>query len=359
MIDIKDNNIAVMTAEDRMYIARCLQLARSAAGSTSPNPMVGAVIVCDGRIIGEGYHIRCGEPHAEVNAIRSVKDPGLLTRSTIYVSLEPCSHYGKTPPCADLIISCRIPRVVIATADNNAMVSGRGIERMRAAGIDVKVGILEEEAFRLNRHFFTYHGKKRPFVTLKWAQSADGFIDVLRNGGSAQAISNSSSSMAVHRLRAMHDAILVGRRTALLDNPTLTVRSWSGRSPLRLVLDRKGALPASLRLFNGELPTVVFTESAIDGKFGENVAQVELDFSSNILDGIMDYLYANKVGSLLVEGGTQLLQSFIDKGLWDEIRVETNPALCLCSGVKAPEVPQGAKMETSACFGNVITTYSR
>ena len=359
MIDIKDSNFAVMTSEDRMYIARCLQLARSAAGSTSPNPMVGAVIVCDGRIIGEGYHIRCGEPHAEVNAIRSVKDAELLSRSTIYVSLEPCSHYGKTPPCADLIISSRIPRVVIATTDNNAMVSGRGIERMRAAGIKVKVGLLEKEAYMLNRHFFTYHGKKRPFVTLKWAQSADGFIDVLRDGGTAQAISTTSSSMAVHRLRAMHDAILVGRRTALLDNPTLTVRSWCGRSPLRLVLDRKGTLPAALRLFDDKQPTVVFTESAIDGKFGENVVQVELDFSSDVVDSIMEYLYANKIGSLLVEGGAQLLQSFIGKDMWDEIRVETNPSLCLGDGVQAPAVPQSAKMEVSSCFGNLIATYSR
>ena len=350
---------SVISSEDRKYIARCLQLAHSAAGSTSPNPMVGAVIVCDGKIIGEGYHIRCGEPHAEVNAIRSVKDVALLSRSTIYVSLEPCSHYGKTPPCADLIISSGIPRVVIATTDNNAMVSGRGVERMRAAGIEVKIGVLEDEAYRLNRYFFTFHGKWRPYVTLKWAQSADGFIDIIRDGGTAQAISNSASAMAVHKLRAMHDAILVGRRTALLDNPTLTVRSWSGRSPLRLVIDSEGSLPASLHLFDGEHPTVIFTERTDKAKCVNNVIQHKLDFSGDILDGIMDYLYANKIGSLLVEGGAQLLQSFIDRDLWDEIRVETNQGLVLSNGVPAPILPAGVKKEVSNCFGNVITTISR
>ena len=350
---------SVISSEDRKYIARCLQLAHSAAGSTSPNPMVGAVIVCEGKIIGEGYHIRCGEPHAEVNAIRSVKDAALLSRSTIYVSLEPCSHYGKTPPCADLIISSGIPRVVIATTDNNAMVSGRGVERMRAAGIEVKIGVLEDEAYRLNRHFFTFHGKGRPYVTLKWAQSADGFIDIIRDGGTAQAISNSASAMAVHKLRAMHDAILVGRRTALLDNPTLTVRSWSGPSPLRLVIDREGSLPVSLHLFDGDHPTVIFTERTDKAKCVNNVIQHKLDFSGNILDGIMDYLYANKIGSLLVEGGAQLLQSFIDRDLWDEIRIETNQGLVLSNGVPAPILPAGVKKEVSNCFGNVITTISR
>jgi diaminohydroxyphosphoribosylaminopyrimidine deaminase/5-amino-6-(5-phosphoribosylamino)uracil reductase len=249
--------------------------------------------------------------------------------------------------------------VVIATTDNNAMVSGRGVERMRAAGIEVKIGVLEDEAYRLNRHFFTFHGKGRPYVTLKWAQSADGFIDIIRDGGTAQAISNSASAMAVHKLRAMHDAILVGRRTALLDNPTLTVRSWSGRSPLRLVIDREGSLPASLHLFDGDHPTIIFTERTDKAKCVNNVIQHKLDFSGDILDGIMDYLYANKIGSLLVEGGAQLLQSFIDKDLWDEIRIETNQGLVLSNGVPAPILPADVKKEVSNCFGNVITTISR
>ena len=345
---------AVITAEEKKYISRCLQLARNGSGSTSPNPMVGAGIVCDGKIIGEGYHIRCGEPHAEVNAVRSVRDASLLSRSTIYVSLEPCSHYGKTPPCADLIINSGIPRVVIATTDNNSMVSGRGIERMRAAGIDVRVGVCEEEAFSLNSAFFTCHGKNRPLVTLKWAQSADGFIDAARQGGEALKISNSASMMAVHKLRATHDAILVGRRTAQMDNPSLTLRHWAGRTPLRLVVDREGILPATLRLFSSEAPTVVYTQNIREGKFSENVSQVALDFSQDIIPQILAHLYEKKIGSLLVEGGSCLLQSFIDADIWDEIRIETNPALTLGEGVPAPQLPQGLKKEKFHCFGNII-----
>ena len=350
----KDINGAVFSAEDKKYILRCLHLARNGMGSTSPNPMVGAVIVCDGKIIGDGYHIRCGEPHAEVNAVRSVRDTSLLTRSTIYVSLEPCSHYGKTPPCADLIINSGIPRVVIATVDNNSMVSGRGIERMRAAGIDVRVGVYEKEAFDLNKFFFTYHGKKRPFVTLKWAQSADGFIDALRQGGEAQQISNSASMMAVHKLRSVHDAILVGRRTALLDNPSLTLRHWAGRTPLRIVVDREGTLPADLRIFSSEAPTVVYTQNVCQGKFSENVSQVQLDFSTDIIPQILAHLHEKKIGSLLVEGGRKILQSFIDASLWDEIRVETNNNLFLGDGVAAPQLPHGFKKEKYQCFGNVV-----
>lgn len=354
----KDCSTAI-TAEDKKYISRCLLLARNAVGSTSPNPMVGAVIVCDGKIIGEGYHIRCGEPHAEVNAVRSVHDKNLLTRSTIYVSLEPCSHYGKTPPCADLIINSGIPRVVIATTDNNAMVSGRGIERMRAAGIEVKVGVCVGEALSLNKAFFTYHGKRRPFVTLKWAQSADGFIDILRQGGKAQQISNSASMMAVHKLRSTHDAILVGRRTAMLDNPSLTLRHWAGRTPLRLVIDRAGILSSHLRLFSVDAPTVVYTENIYPDKFSRNVSQVQLDFSVDIIPQILAHLHELKIGSLLVEGGHMLLQSFIDSGLWDEIRIETNNSLFLHEGVPAPQLPHNMKKEKYQCFGSAIEWIKR
>ena len=345
---------AEITAEDKKYILRCLQLARNGIGSTSPNPMVGAVIVCDGKIIGEGYHIRCGEPHAEVNAVRSVRDASLLTRSTIYVSLEPCSHYGKTPPCADLIINSGIPRVVIATTDNNAMVSGRGIERMRAAGIDVKIGVCADEALSLNNAFFTYHGKHRPFVTLKWAQSADGYIDTLRQGGEAQQISNSASMMAVHKLRSTHDAILVGRCTAQLDNPSLTLRHWAGHTPLRLVIDREGVIPADLRIFSADASTVVYTGNVCHGKFGENVSQVQLDFSIDVIPQILAHLYEQKIGSLLVEGGCKLLQSFINSTLWDEIRIETNNRLYLHEGVPAPQLPANLKKEKKQCFGNIV-----
>lgn len=343
---------------DKLFMQRCLQLARCGAGSTSPNPMVGAVIVCDGRIIGEGYHIRAGEPHAEVNAVASVKecDKALLVRSTIYVSLEPCSHYGKTPPCADLIISCGIPRVVIGVTDTNAQVNGGGIARLRAAGIDVVVGVLQDEASELNKNFFTYHQQSRPCITLKWAESADGFIDALRTSSSQPAarISTSVSQVAVHRLRAQNDAILVGTRTALLDNPSLNVRHWAGRQPLRLVIDKDGLLPASLHLFDGVLPTVVYTAREAVGKFGKNVEQMVLDFSADVLPQILAHLHSRKINSLLVEGGAQLLQSFIDASLWDFIRVERNPSLYLGGGVAAPHVPSLVDVREISDFGTHI-----
>ena len=221
--------------EDEIYMHRCIQLARNGWCGAAPNPMVGAVIVCDGKIIGEGYHAKCGEAHAEVNAIRSVKNQELLKRSTIYVSLEPCAHYGKTPPCADLIVEKQLKRVVVGCQDPFAKVDGKGIEKLRQAGIEVTVGVLETECLELIERFVTYHARKRPFITLKWAQSEDGFIDLNRTAGEPVKLSNDFTSMLVHKRRAEHDAILVGTRTALLDNPSLNVRNWYGKSPLRLV----------------------------------------------------------------------------------------------------------------------------
>lgn len=346
---------------DEIFMHRSLQLARNGSGSTSPNPMVGAVIVADGRIIGEGFHIRAGEPHAEVNAVRSVRncDKHLLGVSTMYVTLEPCSHYGKTPPCCDLIISCGIPRVVIATTDFNSKVNGQGIARMRDAGIDVTVGVLSDEAVELNKKFFTLHRAERPFVTLKWAETADGFIDYKRSGGNALSISNTCSMTAVHKLRAESDAILVGTRTALLDNPSLTVRKWGGRSPLRLVIDRKSVLPSSLSLFDGTVPTIVYTECAEDGKFGKNVEQILLDSSSSTLRQIMVNLAAMGVNSLLVEGGAALLQSFIDEDLWDVARVERNPSLFIGDGVPAPHLHRATQTSSQECCGNEIYTFTK
>lgn len=350
-----------ISADDKLFMTRALQLARCGAGSTSPNPMVGAVIVCNGRVIGEGYHIRAGEPHAEVNAVNSVKqcDLPLLECSTMYVTLEPCSHYGKTPPCCDLIIACKIPRVVIATTDSNDLVNGGGIQRMRAAGIDVSVGVLEEESRRLNGAFFTFHQKKRPRVTLKWAQTSDGFIDVVRSGGPALAVSDSVSRVAVHKLRSLHDAILVGTRTAMLDNPSLDVRYWTGRPPLRLVIDREGILPGGLRLFDASSPTVIFTAKAREDLCGKNIEQIVLDFSQDVLPRIMEYLHSRKINSLLVEGGAVLLQSFIDAGLWDSARVETNPLLAVGRGVCAPRLANAVKVEEKYCGGNVVTVFEK
>lgn len=350
-----------MKEVDELYMRRCLQLARCGAGSTSPNPMVGAVIVCDGRIIGEGYHIRAGEPHAEVNAVNSVlaDDKPLLCRSTIYVSLEPCSHYGKTPPCCDLIISCGIPRVVIGALDTNRNVNGAGIERMRAAGIEVKVGVLEDECRRLNKAFFSVHEKARPWVTLKWAQSADGFIDLLRDSGSAVKISTPVSQVAVHKLRACHDAIIVGRHTALLDDPSLDIRYWTGRPPLRLVIDKNGSLPADLKMFNGLQPTIVYTACDRDGKFGKNIEQIVLDFDEPLLPQILSHLGSLKIGSLLVEGGATVLQSFVNASLWDEARVEINPALNLGDGVVAPVLEGLSAIAKEKVAGNEILYFRR
>lgn len=356
-----DKNNLQINAADELYMRRCLQLARCAAGSTSPNPQVGAVIVCGGRIIGEGYHIRAGEPHAEVNAVRSVKpvDRHLLPQSTIYVTLEPCSHYGKTPPCCDLIIKEGIGRVVIGTTDNNECVNGAGIARMVKAGIDVVVGVLEEECYAINRPFFIYNRLSRPSITLKWAQTADGFIDLERNGGMPLHISTPVSQVAVHKLRSVHDAILVGTRTALLDDPSLNLRHWAGRTPLRLVIDRVGVLPGGLNLFDGACPTVVYTGMVINGKFGKNVEQVELDFSTDVLPQILSHLHSMKVQSLLVEGGARLLQSFIDSSLWDEARVEVNNSLVAGAGVSAPVISRTFFTGKKKCGGNDILLFAK
>ena len=328
---------------DELYMYRCMQLARNAGGSTSPNPMVGAVIVCDNRIIGEGYHIRAGEPHAEVNAVRSVKecDRYLLKKSTIYVSLEPCSHYGKTPPCCDLIISCGIPRVVIGITDVNAQVNGEGILRMQRAGIDVTIGVLRDKAFELNRKFFTLHKEARPYITLKWAQTADGFIG--RNVDMAEE----------------YTSLRISTRTALIDNPSLTVRHWCGKNPLRLVIDRKGVLPSTLNLFNDEAQTIVYTNNVVEGKFNGNVQQVQLPSEADTLVFILDHLASLKVNSLLVEGGAALHSSFIDAGLWDEIRVECNENLVIGDGVKAPALPQKAVLTVASLFNNKIMHFVR
>ncbi|MEE1310214.1 MAG: bifunctional diaminohydroxyphosphoribosylaminopyrimidine deaminase/5-amino-6-(5-phosphoribosylamino)uracil reductase RibD, partial [Bacteroidaceae bacterium] len=274
------------------------------------------VIVWRDTIIGEGYHRQCGKAHAEVNAIASVKDPSLLKESTIYVSLEPCAHYGKTPPCADLIIKSGIPRVIIGCADPFAKVNGLGIKKLRDSGCEVKVGVLESECLELNHRFFTFHKKHRPWITLKWAQSKDGFIGACDTANRVQ-FSNAITQTIVHRLRAKSSAILVGTRTAILDNPSLTTRYWAGANPLRLTIDRKGCLPENLRLLDGSTPTIVYTQESIEE--------------------ILNDLYDRNIQSLIVEGGACLLQSFIDAGLWDEARIETAPVF-IKQGTIAPKL---------------------
>lgn len=324
---------------DEKYMRRCIQLALNGISGAAPNPMVGAVVVHNGRIIGEGYHRRCGGPHAEPNAIRSVRHPELLPESTIYVSLEPCAHYGKTPPCADLIIEKRIPRVVIGCKDPFAKVDGLGIKKLQDAGCEVKVGVLEAECLALNRRFMTYHTLKRPFITLKWAQSRDGLIGALGSedqGAVPVVFSTPLTQTLVHRMRAHTDAILVGGRTALTDNPSLTVRRWSGKNPLRVVIDTHGNLPADLRLFDGEAETLVWPNWD--------------------LEGLMASLYGRGVQSLLVEGGGVVLERFMQAGLWDELRVETAPVE-LKRGVPAPALPQCTLVSTARYGGNEVRVY--
>lgn len=345
---------------------RCVELARHGEGSVSPNPMVGSVIVYDNKIIGEGYHKKYGEAHAEVNAIASVADTSLLEKSTLYVNLEPCSHYGKTPPCAELIIRKRIPRVVVGCADPFPEVSGRGIGMLREAGVEVTTGVMEEEAYALNQVYMANQVHRRPYVYLKWAQSADGFIDKLRRDASVKPVVLSSSDMLqrVHKKRAEVAAIMVGTRTALLDNPSLTVRYWPGASPVRVVLDRDLSIPVDYHLLDGAHQTLVFTKK--EGKDRPNVTYITLDYSQEILPQVLSCLYDLRLNSLLVEGGTYLLQQFLQEGLWDEIQVETSPVI-LTNGVPAPllsgKYPPVLKKVSTIINGNVnrhvVSVYSR
>ncbi len=296
---------------DEKYMRRCIQLAENGIQGARPNPMVGAVIVANDRIIGEGYHVRCGEGHAEVNAFASVKDESLLKDATIYVSLEPCAHYGKTPPCADLIIKKGVKRVVVGCIDPFAEVKGRGIEKIRKAGIEVEVGVLEKECQWLNRRFFTYHSKHRPYIILKWAQTANGFID---NHFKPLMISNEQTQMLSHQLRAEEDAILVGHTTFDRDHPSLNVRHWHGPNPKRIVLTHDRPLPQ-----------------------------------------LMDDLYQHGIQSLIVEGGCQTHESFIQAGLWDEIRMEVAP-ITVSDGTRAPQLPSDIRLLSKKEYGENTMT---
>lgn len=325
----------------------------------APNPMVGAVIVHNGKIIGEGFHRKYGEAHAEVNAIASVRDESLLREATLYVSLEPCSHYGKTPPCAELIVRKRIPRVVVGCPDPFPEVSGRGIGMLREAGVEVVTGVMEEEARALNRAFMTFQEKKRPYICLKWAQSADGFLDKLRTSPAEPAVMLSSpeARRTVHRLRSEVAAIMVGTQTALLDNPSLTVRHWAGDSPVRVVLDRSLRIPTHYHLLDGSVKTLLFTEKEASGR--ENTEYVTMDFNRPVLPQVIHELYARGLNSLMVEGGAMLLNSFINEGLWDCMLVETAP-VSLVSGVRAPDLGKVAALspvETKMADGHIFSTF--
>jgi len=328
-----------MSDHDR-YMKRCLDLAVKGLGQVAPNPMVGCVIVNDGEIIAEGYHEQYGQAHAEVNAINAVRNKELLKKATLYVNLEPCSHFGKTPPCADLIIEYKIPYVVIGSIDSNNLVSGKGIEKLAKAGIDVKVGILEEECKKLNKRFFTYHEKKRPYIILKWAQTADGFIDAKRNEENTSRpiqISNSDSKKLLHLWRSQEQAVMIGTNTALLDNPQLTVREVKGKNPLRITVDKWLRIPRQFNLFDKSTPTLIFT--SVDEPSSNNLEFVKIDFEKPIIPQVLDELYKRNIQSLLVEGGELLLNSFIDADLWDSARVFISDKK-LGKGVNAPVLKQ-------------------
>ena len=332
-----------MKTEEK-YMRRCLELAKNGLGTTYPNPMVGSVIVFDDKIIGEGWHRKAGEPHAEVNAVNSVKDKSLLKKSTIYVSLEPCSHYGKTPPCCDLIIENEIPNVVIGTVDRNIKVAGNGIKKLIEAGKNVKVGVLEIECAELNKRFFTFHEKKRPYIILKWAETQDGFIapeEILRKSQNDNEqkpvwITNEFSRQLVHKWRSEEQAILVGTQTVIDDNPKLDVRDWTGESPIRIVLDQNNRIPKDNYIFNNEVKTIILCQSIIAIK-KENCIFEIVDFEQNLVQQILIVLYKHQIQSIIIEGGRQTLQTFIDENLWDEARIFIGKSN-FGNGTKAPTI---------------------
>jgi len=324
-----------MVVSDEIFMRRALELAALGRGTTAPNPMVGCVVVHAGNIIGEGWHRQYGGPHAEVNAIESVRDKNSLPESTLYVTLEPCSHYGKTPPCADLLLKNHVGRVIICNTDPNPLVSGNGIRKLTEAGVPVQVGLLEQEGWALNKSFFTYHSRQRPYIILKWAETADGFIG--RTDDVPLWISTKLSKKLVHKWRSELQAIMVGTRTALKDNPQLNTREWSGQDPVRLILDPKLRLPADLHVFDGNQPTLVYNLMQAETK--PQLEWVKIKDTTTFLAEVMQDLYRRSLQSVLVEGGTVLLESFISSGLWDEAYVFKSANSLNIPGVPAPVLP--------------------
>jgi diaminohydroxyphosphoribosylaminopyrimidine deaminase/5-amino-6-(5-phosphoribosylamino)uracil reductase len=338
------------------YIYRSLELATLGAGYVAPNPMVGAVLIYKGTIIGEGYHQKYGGPHAEVNCINSVReqDKDKISSSVLYVSLEPCSHFGKTPPCTDLIISHQIPEVVIGCRDPFKEVDGKGIEKLKAAGIKVIVGILEKECQQLNKRFFTFHTNHRPYIILKWAETADGKI--AGDGTNRLLISNEQTNRLVHKWRSEEASILVGTNTALLDDPELTTRNWIGPSPIRLVADMDLKLPSTLKIFNGKQRTIIF--NTVKHEEQNNLMYYQVTEDVNLVHQIVNALCQLKIQSVLVEGGARLLQAFIDEEIWDETRIIKNEELIINNGLSAPELKTGLFDQESVILNDSIKIYT-
>jgi diaminohydroxyphosphoribosylaminopyrimidine deaminase/5-amino-6-(5-phosphoribosylamino)uracil reductase len=318
------------------YIKRCIELAKNGLGTTYPNPLVGCVIVYENKIIGEGWHKKSGEAHAEVIAIESVQNKELLSSSTLYVSLEPCSHFGKTPPCADLILKYKIPNVVIGTIDPNSKVAGKGIQKLKDSGVNVTFGILEKECNELNKRFFTFHRKSRPFIILKWAESSDGFISPKNRSEEKPVwISNEYSRQLVHKWRSEEQSILVGTQTIIDDNPSLTVRDWTGENPIRVIIDKENNVDSSKNVFDNQAKTIVFSSKEVNSN-SETIQNIKIDFDINSTQTIVEKLYENNIQSIIIEGGSKTIQSFIDANIWDEARV-FNGEIKLHDGTKAPE----------------------
>lgn len=336
-------------------MSRCLQLAELGAGYVAPNPMVGAVLVYEDEIIGEGYHQKYGEAHAEVNCINSISEQhkNLLEKSTLYVSLEPCSHYGKTPPCADLIIKNKIKKVVIGCKDIYKEVAGTGIQKLQNAGVEVAVGILEKECTQLNIRFFTFHNQFRPYIILKWAQSANSKIGTVEK---RIQISNDFSNRIVHKWRSEEASILVGTTTALQDDPLLTTRLWNGKNAIRIVIDKNLNLPSSLKIFNGDSKTLIYNLKKNSTE--DNLVYIKLE-KENFIDQILQSLFEMNIQSVMVEGGSNTLQRFIASGLWDEARVIANKELIIENGIAAPEMKDFQLDNQQEYAGDTINFYSR
>jgi diaminohydroxyphosphoribosylaminopyrimidine deaminase/5-amino-6-(5-phosphoribosylamino)uracil reductase len=337
-------------------MSRCLQLANLGAGNVAPNPMVGAILVYNDKIIGEGYHQQCGEAHAEVNCIASVSKENipLIKESTLYVSLEPCSHFGKTPPCTDLIIKNKIKKVVIGCKDVYKEVSGKGIERLQNAGVGVIPGILEKESISINKRFFTFHQKFRPYVILKWAQSSN--LKVGSNNSPRILISNEYSNRLVHKWRGEEEGILVGTNTIIQDNPSLTTRLWPGKNPVRIIIDKDLKLSQSAKIFDREAKTIIYNLIRYSNE--ENVSYIKIE-EQDFLQGLLQSLFELKIISILIEGGAKTLGSFIERDLWDEARVITNEELIIENGINAPEMKNFILQNQEKYSGDRISYYAR
>ena len=334
------------------YMRRCIEIAVGGMGKVAPNPLVGCVITNGDKIIGEGFHRVYGEPHAEVNAVTSLKDKSLLKSSTIYVNLEPCSHYGKTPPCADFIIEQKIPKVVIGNIDCNEKVCGMGIEKLRNAGCEVITGVLDNECRELNKRFFVYHQNQRPYIILKWAQTTDHFMDINRKSideAPPAMITSENARILDHKWRSEEAAIMIGTNTAFLDNPKLTTRNWYGENPLRIVIDKHLKLLPSLKIFDDCKQTLIFTEKQKENDDACRNEYVKVNFDNDLIPNICAYLREIKVQSMIVEGGYKLLSSFIESGLWDEARIFTAEKY-LKDGIKSPSI--SGKLINTVDFGS-------